>query len=1096
MARTIQSPGVEINEIDLSLRPVTVEGTSVFVAGFSNQGPIDEIIQPTSTSEFEQIYGLPTNAAERYFYHSVKQVLNSSPGRVIVSRLPYGVGKGDGFSDWRYSALAYPVIPKDLFSANVSSFDLQSIFLDLSGFGYSTIPQVLALSGGGLGGTVLRAVTADDGLGNGTFGVSQIDIITKGDSEITPVIKIDPSFLLTSIFVSNSGSGYIEAPNVRILGGLNLTNSVQASAQVEMANDGIGLFNVEGITLSSLVSGSGYTSAPEIVVLGNASVSAAQFVAEMGFDDSGTGTFGVTAINMVESGFGYTEAPSLSFFGPTVGEIPFAEVEGTITDTFGVVAVNFTNFGKGYNDVPIIAFDGLTVNTEAVATVLADNGTPLAFAFGDQSVFEEYYDANSDSEEDGLLYGPEEYDEDDQPNAGTKYLGKTCFIGKPTHIELSAEQYQDVLEGNVSWTNRPVVSSQRFTFDSLGSAAFIVLNKSQTTVNTKFEGYYIGMIDNSNYNPATDFDGIRFVNGIQNTFDSTNNYVRLPSTRMNFSLTANKFGDGSTVSEVMENLSQFDLADRSFDDTISLGVVKLRQSVFSPDSIALDYVLNESYVGSIDYNRQIADRNGGPARSFSLERVTEDSPNIRIFINPFLSNRGLVQAVGSDGVPFKRVRFLGKQIEQPLVVAGNVDSVKTYVTRVGALSATVAELSEVYGYADSLFPIGIYNDTASVERSIGNLPKKLERAFELVENSDLYTIDLAIEAGLGTVYVNSVEETGTTDLFSASATVFTDNLPLKPISAFYVTGFDKLEEEGMRLRANYTAVANVFINMAQNQRKDFMVVLDPLRNIFVQGPNSKVINSKRIWSPNAGIDPNPEASNYVIANFSQHIYWPLRHQFALINTSYAATYANWVQVVDNATNRQVWVPFSGFAAATMARTDSNFQPWFAPAGFTRGIVSNANDLAIYPKQKQRDQLYKMSLNPVAFFPNEGFVVFGQKTMLKKPSAFDRINVRRLFLNLERATKNTAKFFVFEPNTLFTRTQVVNVLSPLFENAKNTEGLYDYRIICSELNNTPEVIDNNELKIDIYIQPVRTAEFILVNFYATRTGANFDEIIGA
>jgi phage tail sheath protein FI len=179
----------------------------------------------------------------------------------------------------------------------------------------------------------------------------------------------------------------------------------------------------------------------------------------------------------------------------------------------------------------------------------------------------------------------------------------------------------------------------------------------------------------------------------------------------------------------------------------------------------------------------------------------------------------------------------------------------------------------------------------------------------------------------------------------------------------------------------------------------------------------------------------------------------------------------------------------------MANTDANFQPWFAPAGFTRGVLVGVNDLAIYPKQKQRDQLYKISMNPVAFFPNEGFVVFGQKTMLKKPSAFDRINVRRLFLNLEKATKQTAKFFVFDPNTLFTRTQVVNVLSPIFENAKNTEGVYDYRIVCSELNNTPEVIDNNELKIDIYIQPVRAAEFILVNFYATRTGTNFDELIG-
>jgi len=124
------------------------------------------------------------------------------------------------------------------------------------------------------------------------------------------------------------------------------------------------------------------------------------------------------------------------------------------------------------------------------------------------------------------------------------------------------------------------------------------------------------------------------------------------------------------------------------------------------------------------------------------------------------------------------------------------------------------------------------------------------------------------------------------------------------------------------------------------------------------------------------------------------------------------------------------------------------------------------------------------------------VVFGQKTLLKKPSAFDRINVRRLFLNLETATRDTAKFFVFEPNTYFTRTQVINTLSPIFDAAKNTEGVYDYLIVCDERNNTPDIIDNNELKVDIYIKPVRTAEFILVTFYATKTSQSFEELLGA
>lgn len=805
MARTIQSPGVEINEIDLTLRPVAVEGTSVFVAGFANQGPIDEVLQPTSISEFEQIYGSPTNSAERYFYHTVRNVLNSSPARVIVSRLPYGVEKGDGFTTWRYSALAYPV----------------------------------------------KAVTT-------TF---------------------------------NSG-----------------------------------------------------TSAYE------------------------------------------TESTSLS-------------------------------------------------------------------------------------------------------------AAATYFVGKPTHIELSAEEYQDIIEGNVNWTNNPSVSTS-FAFNNLGDSAFIVLNKAQTTVNNKFEGYYVGIADNNNFNPATQFNSVVAVDGIQSSTTAITNYTRVPNARLNFALSATKFGNGGSVSEVMENLTQFDLGETSFQDTISLGLFKLRQSIFTPDTISLDYVLSESYTGSLDYHRQIADPNGGPAQTFYLGRLSESSPNINVIINPFLSNRFQNTWLNNNGIPTKKVRFLTKQLETPFADSGNFDSNDSYITRVGAASATVSDFASVYGYSDSLFPLGIYTNTVTVDKTIGNLPQKLDRVFELVENSDLYPINLALEAGLGTVYVNSIEQSGlTTGSDYVSAGTFVDSTPLNTLSAFYVTNSENLNADGLRIRGNYTAIANIFVNAAEKQRKDFLVILDPIRNIFVQGENSKTINAKKLWSPNAGIGNDPSAAGYVVSNFSQHIYWPLRHQFGTINSSYATTYANWAQVIDPQSNRQIWVPFSGFAAAAMANTDSNFQPWFAPAGFTRGVLVGANDLGVYPKQKQRDQLYKVSLNPVAFYPNEGFVIFGQKTLLKKPSAFDRINVRRLFLNLEVATKNTAKFFVFEPNTLFTRTQVVNALSPIFENAKNTEGLYDYRIICSELNNTPEVIDNNELKVDIYIQPVRTAEFILVNFYATRTGTNFEEILG-
>jgi phage tail sheath protein FI len=210
-------------------------------------------------------------------------------------------------------------------------------------------------------------------------------------------------------------------------------------------------------------------------------------------------------------------------------------------------------------------------------------------------------------------------------------------------------------------------------------------------------------------------------------------------------------------------------------------------------------------------------------------------------------------------------------------------------------------------------------------------------------------------------------------------------------------------------------------------------------------------------------------------------------------SSYAATYGNWVKINDIFTGEDVWLPSSGYVVADMVRSAALSSPWAAPAGFSRGVINGIKDLAINPTQKHRDQLYKINVNPIAFFPGDGFVIFGQKTLFNKPSAFDRINVRRLFLVLEKTTKNLLKYFIFEPNTFSTRARLVQSLSPIFNRAKNNDGLYDFRIICDERNNTPEVIDNNQLKVSIYIQPVRTAEFILADFIATRSGVNFDEI---
>ena len=780
--RIIQSPGVQITEKDLSLSPSIPRGTDIFITGFASKGPTDAVIEITSVQEFEQVYGTPTNASERYLYYTAKQVLDASNGNLLINRLPYGSGLGDGFGS-KYSALVYPT----------------------------------------------------------------------------------------------------------------------------------------------------------------------------------------------------------TAYSPGAGQ--------------------FTSTLSGSSD----------------------------------SIY---------------------------------------LFGAPKLFELTQTEYYNIINGSVSWSNTPAAPGSITSTATFVSAGLIILNKAQVTINDQFEGYYVGVIDNTNLLPTTNFDSVVNVQTIQAAAAATgtSSYLTIPATVLNFAVSsqsdANLVYSEQSVAKVLENTPSFDTFNSAYDDTVSLGVFKMFKSPYAPDTTVLDYIVDESYNASFDFNRQLQNVNGGLPVPYFIGTKTGNSRNVTVLVNDNISNRlgsSWINALSST--PSKKVRFITNAIKSILNGTSQYGATgaSQVATSVGVTSAAYTAAAGVLGYADSLYPLGAYTNTSTTDKNLGSIPGKLNRILSKVDDDEIFNIDLICEAGLGTIYTAAC----------ANATSYYDDTQ---ISSNYSTALATLTSTfsytagGTDLRGLYTTIYDVFANFAEVARKDCLYIADPLRHIFVTGINNKTLN-----------DPSK--------SFSVNIWAPLRRNFELCNTSYATTYANWAKVNDVFSGVDIWVPFSGFAAADMARTDENFYPWYAPAGYTRGRVQGAIDLAIYPKQKERDQLYKISLNPVTSFPGEGFVIFGQKTLLKKPSAFDRINVRRLFLYVEKATKRTAKYFVFEPNTLFTRTQVINTLSPIFETVKQTDGVYDYLLVCDERNNTPTVIDQNELVIDVYLKPVRAAEFILVNFYSTRTSTNFNELVG-
>lgn len=260
-------------------------------------------------------------------------------------------------------------------------------------------------------------------------------------------------------------------------------------------------------------------------------------------------------------------------------------------------------------------------------------------------------------------------------------------------------------------------------------------------------------------------------------------------------------------------------------------------------------------------------------------------------------------------------------------------------------------------------------------------------------------------------------------------------------------------------------------NLAKNIRKDCIAVLNVPQNIMMNPTTNKVVD--QVFT---------QMSNYVLSTLE-------------INSSYSALYGNYFLIFDPYSEKNRWVPASGFVGASYARTDFTYAQWWAPAGLTRGIIDNVIDVAVNPNQAQRDILYVSRVNPIVKFLGQGIVIWGQKTLQARPSAFDRVNVRRLFLYLERNVEAMARYFIFELNDDVTRTRFRNMVNSFLSEIKTKRGVYDYLVVADESNNTADVIDRNEFVAEILVKPTRVIEFIKLIFTAVGTGVSFQELVG-
>jgi hypothetical protein len=406
--------------------------------------------------------------------------------------------------------------------------------------------------------------------------------------------------------------------------------------------------------------------------------------------------------------------------------------------------------------------------------------------------------------------------------------------------------------------------------------------------------------------------------------------------------------------------------------------------------------------------------------------------------------------------PDARDSATGQSVYLPNIINARSRFIKMY----GNANTTLPKVDHyTYQFPSKEAPIMAFTPTEGAPIIDGSgVVNDMRIVFDKLSDVDALQLDVIADGGLSTIaqFCNDVE----------GGTIYDPENDVDPDDTC-ITSSAQL--------VTWRAVCNEFINFCQNTRKDCMTVLDAPRNMELEGKNKKIRKTK------------PENT------FTNTIAPQLRYVTGL-NSSYAALYSNWRFAEDPFSGLDIWYPPTLSVAGIYVNNDNVGNFWDAPAGLNRGRIRGISDLAYQPTNKDADQLYTKSLNYAKLFPVDGFILEGQKTTLTKQSAFDRVNVRRTFLRLERVTRQTLRFFIYEPNNLATRRRVFDTLNPIFASVKADGGIFDYKIVVDESNNTPESIDRNELNVTILIKPTRTIEFILVDFVATRTDQDFSELI--
>lgn len=1063
MAQNNLAPRISIREIDRSQVTIQPAGTNIFLAGFTPQGPSDEPINVSSLTEFEEIFGLPETPAEQYSHNSVKQLLETSPAAVTFTRMPYGSGAGIGYSD-SVNALVFPIVGVSATELDVCEYfrkvDENDCRVKFSWLVDYFTPQSVCFGSSNLN----CPLNSFDEKANVLYihdHPVQYDSVMTGfkfvvdddaDPEDIIIFQLRPTVVGT-----NTQYSIVTSFSLTAIPGIDSDEN-----QANLSNDGLRLIaNIENAPFTQV-----------ITVTANSNITA-------GLTSIGSDTFYVTPST------GFNSGSSLSGIFLKAGDIfgTYSSGDGVLK-YFNASAELAGRDVAGSFETSYTVLSSLSVGSTLVVETSAKNATtqdsliqfcatPIEVGLSCQTI------------KDLNLQVPESERYTFSPVPGDAQLNDANFyvLGAPISTTLNATEYELLQNEQFNW-KCGVFENVQARLDVVNNdvrAGIIVVNEMKSAQLEDFTGYYLTLNDNLNVNPNTDFDDVTAVAGYYQELcpGVSGEWIQVPEERLNFKVSDTFKGTARSISEIIEFGGGIDFGTKRFNDSLIVSLFKLRPTRLTETINKLDQILVEQFVGSLNADRMINDEFGGPPRSMFLqETVNNGSSRLKIMVNPYLSENNCWN--DNTGLPQKTVRMFRQKTAS--VFGSGFDPQQVLAD-----------------YADSLFGVGVYNGHCKdaifeicQRKDVGNMPAKLERALRNVENPLEWPIDITIDSGLSTIWA-------TREAVKADRCIPDTSLCYHYDDSYFVNTDSLMPSDGTTMSSQianaWEVIYNIFDSFARFTRKSVggvghFHIQDPLRQIFVNGKDYKIVQRQK----KALIDPATGNLTEKYATFSRNIWTPLRNLFAGVNSNHSESHANWIKSYDANTDTMLWFGPSAYKAALFARNDANQFPWTAALGLSNGQLGNIVDLAINPNQREMDLITKIGLNPIVRFPNSGYVVWNTLTLQKEQSALQENYIRRGLLWLANALQENVREFIGKSNTMMTRLRVRNRLNPILQYMKDNEGVYDYQVICDARNNTPESIDRNELKIAVYVQPVRTVKQILIDIIVDRTGVSSATII--